>query len=76
MNLLYTKSTDSTSQPPPPLWRLNIDAFLSNPNMTASFPTFPSGAKFEGKALFVAGERSKFTSRDDEPLIRNENVDR
>ena len=38
--------------------------------MTASFPAFDDGVTFEGKALFVAGERSKFTSRDDEPLIR------
>ena len=56
--------------PPAPLWRLNMDSFLSNPNMTASFPAFDDGVTFEGRALFVAGERSKFTNRDDEPLIR------
>ena len=36
----------------------------------ASFPTFDEGVTFKGRALFVAGERSKFTNRDDEPLIR------
>lgn len=73
MNLFMTKYT-STQQsgdaPPAPLWRLNIESFLCNPNMTASFPTFDEGVTFEGRALFVAGERSKFTNRDDEPLIR------
>ena len=60
----------SGDAPTAPLWRLNMESFLSNPNMTASFPTFDDGVTFEGKALFVAGERSKFTNRDDEPLIR------
>jgi len=75
MNLLMTKNTQTQQSgdgapPPAPLWRLNMDSFLSNPNMTSSFPAFDDGVTFEGRALFVAGERSKFTNRDDEPLIR------
>lgn len=38
--------------------------------MSASFPQFGDDAVFDGKALFIAGERSRFTSRDDEPLIK------
>ena len=37
------------------LWRLNIDAILENPKMTASFPEL-AGKTFNGKVLFVQGK--------------------
>ncbi len=73
MNMIFMKPSatqPASEQVPRSLWRINIDAFLSNPNMSASFPQFPDDAVFEGRALFVSGERSRFTSREDEPLIR------
>lgn len=51
-----------------PLWRLNIDAIIGNPNFTAGFPDF-SGVTFEGKVLFVAGDHSKFLKKEHEEDI-------
>ena len=52
------KTEQQHEDPPPPLWRLNMEAILKNPKMTASFPEFPD-AQFQGRALFIAGKKLK-----------------
>jgi pimeloyl-ACP methyl ester carboxylesterase len=46
-----------------------MDAFLSHPDMMSQVPTIDK-ATFEGRTLFINGDRSKFVAREDEAMIR------
>ena len=61
-----------TSQPSPPLWRLNLEAIVSNVgSISGPFPKFhEAGLRYEGNALFVRGEHSKFVRGHDEAEVR------
>lgn len=50
------------------LWRVNMSSYLANPEMMSQIPSL-EGAKFEGEALFINGERSQFASRDHSKAI-------
>lgn len=61
--ILSDEPEDGTS-----LWRVNLEAFLSHPEMICSLPTFHN-ATFEGQTLFISGTKSKFMSKHDEREI-------
>ena len=50
------------------LWRVNLDSYLSHPEMICSLPDM-NNATYEGDALFISGDRSKFMSKNDERQI-------
>ena len=66
------KSKDTTSQTSNPLWRLNLEAIVSNvDSLSGPFPKFhEAGLRYEGKSLFVRGEHSKFVRGHDEAEVR------
>lgn len=65
-------TTNGVKPDPNSLWRVNLDAVLSNPCLT-EFPDFGSGSgapTFEGKTLFIQGKQSPNMKPSDEPRIR------
>jgi len=64
-------TTNGVKQDPNSLWRVNLDAILSNPCLT-DFPDFASGPQptFEGRTLFIQGQNSPNMKPSDEPRIR------
>jgi abhydrolase domain-containing protein 11 len=50
------------------IWRVNMTAYLSHPDMMLQVPTFDD-ACFKGETLFINGDRSRFASREDEADI-------
>lgn len=59
------------------LWRVNLDAILGNPKLMSEYPDIFSAAceckdltRYNGKVLFVSGDRSQFVRKDDETSIR------
>lgn len=62
-------TTNGVKQDPNSLWRVNLDAILSNPCLT-DFPDFGPGSTFEGKTLFIQGQNSPNLKQSDEPRIR------
>jgi len=65
-------TTNGVKPDPNSLWRVNLDAILSNPCLT-EFPDFGSGSgapTFEGKTLFIQGKKSPNMKPSDEPRIR------
>jgi len=55
---------------PSPLWRLNMSAYLSHPDMMSYQVERYSKTPFEGSTLFISGEKSHFISRDHQTAIR------
>ena len=53
-----------------PFWRLNLAAIEAAMPAIAGFPAFPSGARYEGPALFIAGGKSPLVTASSEPTIR------
>lgn len=51
-------------------WRINLPAVEREMPGLAGFPAMPDGAAYDGPALFVAGARSEYLPRDDEPAVR------
>lgn len=50
------------------IWRVNMNAYLSHPDMMTQVPTFDD-ASFEGETLFINGNKSKFASKEHEAAI-------
>jgi abhydrolase domain-containing protein 11 len=55
------------------LWRVNLQNYLAKPDHQMILRNGQNGngnSKFEGQALFISGDRSKFTGKEDEEEIR------
>lgn len=59
------------------LWRVNLNAILENPKLMSEYPDMFTAAcecqnltRFNGKVLFVSGDRSQYVRKDDETSIR------
>ena len=56
------------------LWRVNVENYLAHPDhqmiLQGNGQNGSGNAKFEGQALFISGERSKFVGKEDEDEIR------
>jgi len=67
-------TTNRVKPDPNSLWRVNLDAILSNPCLTErDFPDFGTGSgtpTFEGKTLFIQGKKQSNLKPSDEPRIR------
>lgn len=51
-------------------WRLNLEAIEREFPEIVGFPDLPAGTVYYGPTLFVAGDRSNYIQRDQEPVIR------
>jgi pimeloyl-ACP methyl ester carboxylesterase len=51
-------------------WRLNLDAIERGFPQITGFPELPGDALYDGPTLFIAGARSNYIRREDEPRIR------
>jgi esterase len=52
-------------------WRINLPVLDQALPAIASFPELPASARYDGPALFVAGERSNYVRPEHEPSIRH-----
>jgi len=52
------------------LWRVNMNSFLSHPEMMSQSLTSLENMTFEGPTLFINGYKSAYASRDHESTIR------
>jgi len=70
-NLILSEQPNADS-----LWRVNMQNYLAHPDHQMILPNQDGqngngSSKFEGKALFISGDRSKFVGKQDEEEIRN-----
>lgn len=63
-NLILSDKSNQRS-----IWRVNMNAYLANPEMMSQIPPL-DGARFEGRTLFINGDRSQFVSRDHTDSIK------
>lgn len=52
------------------LWKVNMSAYLSHPDMMTEIPEFDDSSVFEGDTLFINGDKSQFVKKDHEGAIR------
>ena len=65
-NLILSEKPERKS-----LWRVNMNSFLSHPEMMSQSPkAILENTTFEGPTLFINGQHSKFASREHESEIR------
>ena len=55
--------SDIESESDGSIFRVNMTAYLNNPELMESVPTLDN-AVFQGEALFINGDRSQYVSRD------------